>query len=62
MLVYRTVSGIAAMVLGAIILVQMLAFAPHDGAKVIVGAVLGIAMIVFGGHRIALVWRAGRTP
>ncbi len=50
------------MVLGAIILVQMLAFAPHDGAKVIVGAVLGIAMIVFGGHRIALVWRAGRTP
>lgn len=58
MLVYRGISGALAVLLGLIILWDMLSLAQRDGTKIAVGAVLGIAMIAFGVHRIALVLRA----
>jgi hypothetical protein len=61
MIAYRIASGAVFMVLGLLIFAQMLLFAVHDGARILVGVVLGLAMIAFGGHRILLATRA-RKP
>jgi phosphate/sulfate permease len=42
---------------GAIIVAEMLLIAPHAGSRIVVGAVLGIAMIALGVHRLVLIRR-----
>lgn len=42
---------------GAVILAEMLLLAPHAGTKIVVGVVLGVAMIALGVHRLVLIRR-----
>lgn len=60
MLIFRAVLSVLTIVVGAFILVQMLANA-RSGFAIVPGVVLGAAMIALGAHRISLILRARRT-
>lgn len=48
-------------VAGAIIIAEMAFAAPHAGFKIVVGIVLGAAMIALGVHRLVLISRVRRS-
>ncbi|MGH7736573.1 MAG: hypothetical protein ACREMP_01695 [Candidatus Tyrphobacter sp.] len=49
-------------VAGAIIFARLALVAPVAGWRIVSGAVLGLAMIALGVHRIVLIWRTRGAP
>jgi hypothetical protein len=62
MLVTRALFGLGFIVLGVVIFVQMAAFAPQAGGRVIPGIVLAGAMIALGVYRLVTIARMRRPP
>lgn len=61
MLVFRTVLAAAMVLLGAYILAEMLSAAHTGGFAILPGAVLGVAMLLLGAHRLRLIARVWGT-
>lgn len=57
LVVVRGVFAALYIVAGIVIVVEMAAFAPKAGFKIVVGVVLGAAMVALGVHRLFLIAR-----
>jgi hypothetical protein len=60
-LVFRAALAAVMVLLGAYILVQMLAAARGGGIAILPGVVLGAAMLLLGAHRLRLIARVWGT-